>query len=150
MPKSKRQRRIFLDHPSGAVYETCRIFPPVCVPATRTDRDAVFVYVEDGWSTWRRKRIGYKDRYPDAFVAWDDKADEWAIHQPGDSSIDDPVPATEPLPQRSDPTGATPKPRDPGRTESTKRKRRTLREWFLSKSPANEPPVFLIKKGTEQ
>lgn len=138
-----------LEQPWGDSVETVRVFPPCEVKyswnsSMRGGGSSVVVFTKRPQGTvWKRKTVGIADFFPDEFIAWDDKNNEYAWHVVG--SID--------VPSARDPdlfkiiirgetesvTGGAGKPR------TAKRKRRTLREWFLGHSSANEPPDFLRK-----
>lgn len=116
----------------------------------------MFVYVESQYGdSWKRKRISEGANYPSCFIAWDDRVGEWAVHQPGSNSVDDDTIPVEALPQPNTPSlnllhpevrGISEIIRGESETVGERRKRRSLREWFLSLSDSNEVPDFLRDK----
>lgn len=146
MKAKSRHKSIFMYHPAGPEYEEVRTFPPVVVPSKRSEEGALFVYVEaDYGSSWRRKRVNPRSDYPGCFIAWDADEGEWAMHQPGCLSVEEEYEPQD-LPQPNQPSMDLLHPEVRGIFEpksNHKRKRRSLREWFLSLSDSNEVPDFL-------
>lgn len=130
-----------LKQPWGDSEEQVRIFPP-CQIKNETHRgDPIVVFAKYG-NHWERKRIGYFDMFPlRGFVAWDDSNQEYAWHEVGTIDVPgarDPNVVSASIPKRPDPTRVQDE-------RKTKRKRRSFRDWFLSKSNLNDAPDFLRK-----
>lgn len=139
-----RHKSLFMYHPGGPEFEEVRTFPPVVVPSKRSESDDLFVYTEYYGTSWKRKKVAHGADYPNCFIAWDADEGEWAVHQPGEVSVEEEYDPVD-LPQPDQPSMDLIQPEVRGIFEP-KRKRRSLREWFLSLSDSNETPDFLRHK----
>lgn len=144
-----RYATMTLEQPWGDEVTNVRVFPPCEVKHSWNVRSngggttvTIFVKKVRGVG-WRRSAVEAADFFPESgFVAWDDTNKEYAWHEVG--TID--------VPKAVDPrlsSGAVVRP-DPTRVihdlpRNPARKRRSLRDWFLSKSRANDIPDFLRK-----
>lgn len=142
-PKKVRRnyKDITLRQTWGLSYEKVRVHPPVDVPTTHMADAPVFVFVPytEHAITWAQKQIKRGQNYPSTFIAWDEDAQEYAIHRPGSDSITKP-PAregSEPVPERPNPTRVV--------KDLPRRKRRRFMDWWTSLGGANEIPDFLRK-----
>lgn len=122
--------------PAGREYVTVRTHPPICVPERHIGNTWVFVYaIKSGSNYCKRVKVERDEQYPEAFVAWDEDKDEWAVHETGEDSIFSHAPSTIIR----------------GESETidykkTRRKRRTFAEWWASHSWANDDPDFLKER----
>lgn len=142
-PRTDRHTSMTLEQPWGDENQLVRIFPPCQIEDAVHRGDPVVVFIKSG-KHYVRKRVGYFDLFPSrGFVAWDDTNGEYAWHEVG--TID--------VPSAKDPKADKFVPIIRGESETVggewdrkpRRKRRSLREWFLSKSQANDVPDFLRK-----
>lgn len=158
---------LVLDQPWGEEEHNVRIFPP-CEVKNRLNRsDTAVVFTKDTRSKnkWRRKLVENYWSFPDGFIAWDDKNQEYAWHDVGTidvPSAEDPLVTrtVSVLPSRSisvsgcvpESTGFKPIIRGEsetvgGKTKKPKPKKRNTKsrfvDWWTSKGSHAEPLDFL-------
>lgn len=150
---------MILDQPWGEVTERVRIFPPCEIKESMHRGDDVMIFVKDVRSkNWKRKRIGYIDRFPlDGFIAWDDKNKEYAWHEVGTIDVpkaqDPDLPKVRPIIRGGSEAvlAGAGSPRRFRGVPGTLPKRRRFLDWWSSKSQSNDTPDFLgqTRKGTQ-